>query len=369
MSEEDRSLVDFVSSVAGETFLKVEEHLGNGFVRLKTSEAERRQAKHDIQSVEDIVVELLRNARDAESRNIFLAFGREGDERRVTVVDDGCGIPVPMHALVFEPRVTSKLDTMVMDRYGVHGRGMALFSIKSNVAAAQVVTSGSGIGTAVRIVVDTRVLSERKDQSTWPAVLTDEEGEESERLKGPRNIIRMACEFALDSPGVRLWAGSPAEVTATMYALAHEDLGAQIVRVDDESRLPLWQRLSLADGAVDLVRRAAALGLDLSERNAHRVIGGEVRPLMQVRDQIRRGRPLTAAGSDEAAAQASGEPVDLSLDRRSVKPTAADLIALQARLAGAFEEFAKRYYLELKDLPKVTVGRKEITVRFHIDKD
>jgi hypothetical protein len=367
VSEEDRSLVDFVSSVAGETFLKVEEHLGNGFVRLKTSEAERRQAKHDIQSVEDVVVELLRNARDAESRNVFLAFGREGDERRLAAIDDGCGIPSPMHALIFEPRVTSKLDTMVMDRYGVHGRGMALFSIRSNVAAAQVVASGSGVGTAVRVVADTRVLSERKDQSTWPAVLAEDEGEESERLKGPRNIIRMACEFALDSPGVRLWAGSPAEVAATMYALAHQDLGAQIVRVGDESRLPLWQRLSLAEGAVDLVRRAATLGLELSERNAHRVIGGEVRPLVQVRDQIRRGRPV--ALQDAQAASAGEGSVDLTLDRRSVKPTAADLIALQARLAGAFDEFAKRYYLELKDLPKVTVGRKEITVRFHIDKD
>ena len=53
MTDDDGSLIDFVQSVSGETFLKVEENLGDGFVRLRISEAERRQAKHDIRSVED----------------------------------------------------------------------------------------------------------------------------------------------------------------------------------------------------------------------------------------------------------------------------------------------------------------------------
>jgi hypothetical protein len=42
--------------------------------------SERRQAKHDIRGIEDIVVELLRNARDAHAQRIFLATGR-GDRR------------------------------------------------------------------------------------------------------------------------------------------------------------------------------------------------------------------------------------------------------------------------------------------------
>jgi hypothetical protein len=44
-------LLNFVSSVSGDTFLKVEETFGDGYVRLKVSEAERRQAKHDIRSL------------------------------------------------------------------------------------------------------------------------------------------------------------------------------------------------------------------------------------------------------------------------------------------------------------------------------
>ena len=45
----DSDLADFISSVSGDDQLAVEENLGDGFVRLRTAEAERRQAKHDIQ--------------------------------------------------------------------------------------------------------------------------------------------------------------------------------------------------------------------------------------------------------------------------------------------------------------------------------
>lgn len=368
MSDREDSLVDFVSSVAGDAYLKVEEHLGEGFVRLRTSEAERRQAKHDIQAVEDVVVELLRNARDAGARRIFLASSREGDEREIVCIDDGCGIPQGMWSRVFEPRVTSKLDTMVVDRYGVHGRGMALFSIRSNVQDASVIASDLGSGTAVRIAADTSSLSERRDQSTWPTwVAGSEQDDEAESLRGPRNILRMACEFSLDRPEVQLWAGSPAEIAATMYALAHQELGSQVVRVTDESRVPLWQRLAVAGDPSDLARRAAEVGLALSERHAHRVMAGEVRPLREVRRQLQRG---LQEPPEEAVAASGGAPsVDLGVDRRSLKPTAADVIALQAKLAAAFDDFARRYYLELKDLPKVHVGKNEITVRFVVDKE
>lgn len=58
-------LTDFIEDVTGDSHLRVEDDLGDGFVRLRVSEAERRQARHDIRSSEDIVIEMLRNARDA----------------------------------------------------------------------------------------------------------------------------------------------------------------------------------------------------------------------------------------------------------------------------------------------------------------
>jgi len=85
----DDSLLSFVSSVSGDQYVKVEETLGDGFVRLKVSEAERRQAKHDIRTFEDVVVEALRNSRDAHARRIYVACSREGDTRTLTVIDDG----------------------------------------------------------------------------------------------------------------------------------------------------------------------------------------------------------------------------------------------------------------------------------------
>ena len=65
MAGSDNGLVGFVASMGGERNLRVEENLGEGYVRLRVAEAERRQAKHDIRCVEDIVIEMLRNSRDA----------------------------------------------------------------------------------------------------------------------------------------------------------------------------------------------------------------------------------------------------------------------------------------------------------------
>ena len=87
------SLIDFIAAVSGDDHLKVEENLGGGYVRLRSAEAERRQAKHDIRCVEDIVIEMLRNSRDAGATNIFLATTSDESTRYLTFLDNGCGIP------------------------------------------------------------------------------------------------------------------------------------------------------------------------------------------------------------------------------------------------------------------------------------
>ena len=131
-SPQAQGLIDFVASVNGEANLRVEESLGSGFVRLRTSEAERRQAQQDIRCVEDAVLELVRNARDAGATHVYVASSRQGSTRTLVVLDNGCGIPRPFWTRVFEPRVTSKLESFHEDAWGVHGRGMALFSISQN---------------------------------------------------------------------------------------------------------------------------------------------------------------------------------------------------------------------------------------------
>lgn len=143
---EGDTLSDFIDDVCGESRLRVEDDLGDGFVRLRSSEAERRQAAQDIRSSEDVVIELLRNARDAGASRIFLATQKTGNERLLTVLDDGQGIPAAQHERIFEPRVTSKLDSAHMDKWGMHGRGMALYSISVNAEEARVLQSEPGLG-------------------------------------------------------------------------------------------------------------------------------------------------------------------------------------------------------------------------------
>ena len=87
MPSED--LASFVSRMGGDRALRVEENLGQGYVRLRVAEAERRQAHHDIRCSEDIVIEMLRNARDASAHRIFVATGREGNRRAIVMLDDG----------------------------------------------------------------------------------------------------------------------------------------------------------------------------------------------------------------------------------------------------------------------------------------
>ena len=91
--------------MGGDRALRVEESLGRASSGSAWPRAERRQAKHDVRCVEDAVIEMLRNARDAGARHIYVATAREGDLRTTTMLDDGSGIPADMHDRVFEARV------------------------------------------------------------------------------------------------------------------------------------------------------------------------------------------------------------------------------------------------------------------------
>lgn len=355
---DNSNLLDFVSSVAGDAYLKVEENLGDGYVRLKVSEAERRQAKHDIRTAEDIVVELLRNSRDAHAQRIFLATGREGDHRTITVIDDGVGVPSALQERIFEPRVTSKLETMVMDKWGVHGRGMALFSIRSNTSEARLMASGAHKGTSIGIVADVTALSERSDQSTWPDLEKDENGS-IYVARGPHNIIRRTVEFALEHQGIDVFIGTVSEVLSTLVMLARFELDeSELLFCDDLRRLAVWQRPGAAADAGELADTAAEVGLTVSERTAHRILAGEITPLRTVRS--------TAMGASETPAQSTP---DIYRDRRGLRIHHSDLSAFRTELEKAFDAIAEKYYLHLRCEPKITVGREDIRVRFEVDKE
>jgi hypothetical protein len=353
------SLIDFIEQVSGGAHLRVEENLGDGFVRLRSAEAERRQAKHDIRCVEDIVIEMLRNARDAGSRAIFIATTKEGEQRSLTFIDDGMGIPAKLHELVFEPRVTSKLETMVMDDWGVHGRGMALYSIKSNVSDARIVCSQPGLGSSFSMTVDTGQLPEKTDQSSYPSIEKDEQGD-LHIVIGPHYMIRCALEFSLaHRHELDVYLGSPAEIAATLVEYGQKRLDNDaLLFCDDIQTLPLCERLAASADAAEFVRSGEAIGLSISERTAHRILARQILVLKPVLEKVlpsRTARPVATT--------------DLLKDNRGLKLTKEDVESFSREMERAFEPLAQRYYLSLKDIPHIRVKGDSILVRFHIDKE
>ncbi len=357
---DSNELISFITSMTGEKNLRVEENLGEGFVRLRVSEAERRQAKHDIQHVEDIVIEMLRNARDAGASAVYLAMTRTEDERRLLFIDNGCGVPSDMREAIFEARVTSKLESMRMDRWGVHGRGMALFSIKENCRTARVLDSAPGLGSIFEVVAATDTLPERADQSSWPQVSRDEEGA-LVCTRGPHNIIRTVCEFALEElHGCDVYLGSPAEIASTLYANANHELDAsRLLFIDDEKELPLVDRLGFASDAADFIRIAHDMGIDISERTAHRILSGVLEPLRSVASRLLR----------ERRAKPGPTKVDLERDRRGLKIARSDIEAFSRMLEKDFSYLSERYYLSLSSEPRVKVSGDQVTVTFTVSKE
>jgi hypothetical protein len=280
--------------------LKVEEDLGSGYVKLKISESERRQALQDIKCVEDIVVELLRNSRDAGSKNIFIATKKTAEKRRlIYCIDDGRGIPQKFHNLIFQSRVTSKLEDGTKDLYGFHGRGMALFSIKLNVEDVRIIYSDLKKGTCMLVDVDLEKIPEKKDQSALPHVTKN--NDTYEISGGVNNIIRVVIEFALQNAGINFYYGSPTQIIATLIdshrnSTDKEVLDAEVKKVKslEDFDLSVLSKDINITGFAYYADNYAALeqilkkfyAMDISVRNVQRLIYGEIAPLKSIHKSI-----------------------------------------------------------------------------------
>ncbi|WP_165044163.1 ATP-binding protein [Adlercreutzia sp. ZJ138] len=358
------SLEQFIDAVCTTSHLRIEDDLGDGFVRLRSEEAERRQAVHDIRSSEDIVIEMLRNARDADATEIYLATSREGTRRRICVIDNGCGIPPHLHDAVFEPRVTSKLDTMHIDTWGVHGRGMALFSIRENAEIASVLASDKGLGTALLVETDVQRVGEKADQSTFPSFHREAS---SVKVLGPRNIVRTACEFALDSHHQCLvFAGSSTEIASCLYQRGLHAMSAERrIFHADSSSLPLCERLAASASPEHFAANAQAIGLDLSVRSARRILNGEIAAPADLASIVaaeltRQNKQDTHTSHKESNSKAPNHTSDHVL--KGLKLHDNDRHMLEEAVRVAYDDIAARYYLEPDVDPQVTVGKDGIRV-------
>ena len=348
-------LSSFIESVCTDSRLRVDEDFGDGFVRLKQSEAERRQATQDIRSTEDIVIECLRNSRDAGAGKIFVALTRDESKRTVVIIDDGSGIPENMHDRIFEPRVTSKLDTAHMDKWGMHGRGMALYSIKMNAAKAYVACSRPEYGSSIVVETDLLKLGEKTDQSTFPSF---EVRDGVHVMRGPRNLLRTCAEFALEHRrDCEVYCGS---ATIYEYGLSSvSPVSRALGKPDDDSGI--LQSLAFAVQPEDFVEQASLLGIDISTRSARRIMDGSIKSVRSMLERLQSDGFRTQHSASRPPAFNRGRSKGLKLDEKDV-----DL--LRNEISRAFQDIADRYFLSRDVRPEIRVTGDSIRVSIPIEK-
>jgi Histidine kinase-, DNA gyrase B-, and HSP90-like ATPase len=277
--------------------------LGAGFARLTGVEGARRGPSR-ITHIEDALLELARNARDAGAANIFVASTLKNRRyRTLTVIDDGHGIPKSHRDLILQPGVTTRHLNPVTEPGDpvVHGAGLSLYQIKGHSLETKVLSTSSP--TSIQATFDTNVLPERALQSTTRPSQSN--------LRA--TLQRFTATTNANSPRLHSYYGPPARILATLL----------------HNRIILKQRDSSG-----LREMALGLGLDVSVRSVQRILRGEVLPEEYVSggegDEVVRGRKVVG--------RRDGGPI---LELREEE---------SARIADILRRAARARYMEVEEL-------------------
>lgn len=300
--------------------------LGAGFARLTGIEGARRGPSR-ITHVEDALVELLRNARDAGATSIYVASTlRERRYRTLTVIDDGHGIPESHRDLILEPGVTTRHLHPVSDPEAPllsapHGAGLSLYQIRARSLETRVLSTSAP--TSIQATFDTTTLPERTLQSNTRPSKTNLRAT-FQHFTQTTNTTNSRSE----SPRLGAYYGPPARILATI-------LYNRIIHPE-------------RDG-LRLRERAGSIGLGISTRSAQRIMRGEVRPLDDLAGVERPGESVRgrASGND-----AGGPVLVLGEEDRT-------------RIADILRRAARAGYLEVEDL-RVESRRGEISLRSRV---
>jgi hypothetical protein len=297
--------------------------LGAGFARLTGLEGTRRGPSR-IAYVEDALLELLRNARDAGARGVYVASTlKDRRYRTLTVLDDGHGIPESHKALIFEPGVTTRHLSPIPDPddpAAIHGAGLSLYHIKNAALAAEVLSTSSP--TSVKITFDTRALPERALQSATRPSQTN--------LRATVGTFAQKTNAPPTQPApLQAYYGPPARILATI-------LHNRIIQRSEEAA----RQREAAEG----------LGLGVSLRTVQRILRGEVQPLAAERGRGG-GRER---GSGALGRERSGEGPILALGEEE-----------RREIADILERAARAGYLEVEDV-RFEVRPEEILFRARV---
>jgi hypothetical protein len=267
-----------------------------------------RRGPSRITHVEDALLELLRNARDARAANIYVASTlKDRRYRTLTVIDDGHGIPESHRDLILEPGVTTRHLNPITEpddpAATPHGAGLSLYQIKALALNVSVLSPSSP--TSIQATFDTNTLPERTLQSTTRPSKSN--------LRSTLKAFTDRINTPHHSPRLHSYYGPPARILAN---LLHD----RIIQPERDS--------------VRVREVALALGLGVSTRNVQRILRGEVQPVEGV------SAGDTVEGYVRRRAwRAMGEGPVLELGEQET-----------ARIADILRRAAGAQYIEVEDL-------------------
>ena len=257
--------------------------LGAGFARLTGVEGARRGASR-ITHVEDALLELVRNARDAGAANIYVASTlKDRRYRTLTVIDDGHGIPESHRDMILQPGVTTRHLNPISEPGDpvAHGAGLSLYHIESHSVQTRVLSTSSP--TSIQVTFDTNAIPERTLQSTTRP--------SNSNLRA--TLERFTAKCNAQGPRLHSFYGPPSRILATL-------LHHRIIQIQTDT--------------AGLREVASGLGLGVSVRSVQRILRGEIRPVEAVsggeRGEEARGRgavgmrdggPVLELGEEESA--------------------------------------------------------------------
>lgn len=252
---------------------------------------------------------------------------------------------------------------------------MALYSIAQNSVDARIINSSSGIGASLYVKADTKALSEKRDQSTFPDFYINENTELV--VRGPKNIIRTACEFAVENRNrVNVYVGSPVEIAATLYNLSLKQSTMSSVFNDPDNNTKLVDLVGFSSDVHDFKEYAAQIGILLSKRTARRIMDGDIKPQESILERIsnkgissKSNRVLSNNSNNHNA------PFDVfdikniykaKPKRKSIKIDKEDRDRIKTAIEDEFMDIAEKYYLKKDINPKVNLKNNKMTISFDI---
>ena len=238
---------------------------------------------------------------------------------------------------------------------------MALYSISENSNEARVVYSDTNLGSSIYAKVDTKKVGEKRDQSSFPEFYVNDDNELV--VRGPKNILRTACEFAFGyRTSGNVYVGSPVEIAATLYNSGKAGVKAVFSEPDEKTKLV--DLLSYSSDVHDFKKYAADLGISLSKRTARRIMDGQIPAQPSLLERIaKRG----IQGKTESLDSLNIKGIYRTKPKtKSVKLDSQDKEALASAVQESFAHLAPKYYLDGEVSPKVNVKGNKVTVSFEV---